>query len=149
MTLSIEQKRLVQSTFVKVALIADRASELFYKRLFEIDPTTKPLFAKTDMYEQGRKLMQMIGSVVGGLDRLEEIVPHIQMLGKRHLAYGVKKEQYATVGQALIWTLEQGLGSDFTPEVKEERDDGNYCQGDVEYRSQVDHRVARLRNECL
>jgi uncharacterized protein YjbI with pentapeptide repeats/hemoglobin-like flavoprotein len=118
MSLSVEQKHLVQSTFVKVALIADKAAELFYARLFEIDPTTKPLFAKTNMREQGSKLMQMIGAAVSGLDNLAALVPHVEALGKRHVAYGVKKEQYETVGAALIWTLEQGLGADFTPEVK-------------------------------
>jgi hemoglobin-like flavoprotein len=119
MTLSASQKELVQSTFVKVAGIADQAAALFYNRLFEIDPSVKALFAKTDMSEQGRKLMQVIGTAVKGLDRLETIVPVVQALGRRHIDYGVKKEHYAVVGEALLWTLEKGLGPDFTSEVKE------------------------------
>jgi uncharacterized protein YjbI with pentapeptide repeats/hemoglobin-like flavoprotein len=119
MALTSSQKQLVQSTFVKVALIADQAAALFYSRLFEIEPSVQVLFAKTDMKEQGRKLMQMIGTAVSGLDRLEAIVPDVQALGKRHVAYGVKKEHYAVVGEALLWTLEKGLGADFTPEVKD------------------------------
>jgi len=118
MALTDSQKKLVQQSFVKVAVIADKAAELFYGRLFEVAPNVKPLFANTNMKEQGSKLMQMIGTAVGGLDRLEDIVPHVQALGKRHVAYGVKKEDYTPVGEALLWTLEQGLGADFTPDVK-------------------------------
>ena len=119
MSLTAEQKMLVQTSFVKVAVIADQAAELFYKRLWEIDLTTKPLFAKTEMKTQGAKVMQMIGTAVGALNSLDLLVPAVEALGKRHLAYGVTKEQYESVGQALIWTLEQGLGADFTPEVKD------------------------------
>jgi hemoglobin-like flavoprotein len=112
------QKLLVQTTFAKVTPIADAAASLFYGRLFEIDPTLRPLF-KGDMVEQGRKLMQMIGVAVNGLDRLDQLVPAVQQLGVRHATYGVKDEDYATVATALLWTLEQGLGADFTPEVKD------------------------------
>lgn len=119
MALTDEQKLMVTDSFAKVAPIAETAAELFYGRLFEIDPETKPLFKKTDMKEQGRKLMQTLATAVGALYSLEQIIPVIEDLGRRHIAYGVKKEQYATVGEALLWTLEQGLGEDFTPEVKE------------------------------
>ena len=112
-----EQKTLVQESFGKVAPIADQAAALFYRRLFELDPGVKPLF-KTDLDEQGRKLMQMIATAVNGLDDLEALVPAVQDLGRRHVAYGVKDEHYETVGTALIWTLEQGLGEDFTPETQ-------------------------------
>jgi hemoglobin-like flavoprotein len=112
------QKLLVQTTFAKVVPIADAAAALFYNRLFELDPTLKSLF-KGDMAEQGRKLMQMIGVAVNGLDRLDQIVPAVQQLGVRHVTYGVKDEHYETVATALLWTLEQGLGPDFTPEVKD------------------------------
>lgn len=119
MTLTDNEKQLVTESFTKVAPIAEQAAEMFYSHLFEIAPDTKPLFKKTDMKEQGRKLMQTLATAVGSLYRLEQIVPDIQALGKRHVAYGVTKDQYATVGEALLWTLEQGLGDDFTPEVKE------------------------------
>lgn len=112
------QKQLVQTTFAKVAPIADEAAALFYGRLFELDPSLRPLF-KTDLKEQGRKLMRMIGMAVNGLDRLDELVPAVRQLGTRHVGYGVRDEHYDTVAAALVWTLEQGLGSDFTPEVKD------------------------------
>ena len=77
------QKQLVQTTFAKVAPIADEAAALFYGRLFELDPSLRPLF-KTDLKEQGRKLMRMIGMAVNGLDRLDELVPAVRQLGMRH-----------------------------------------------------------------
>ena len=63
--------------------------------------------------------MHVIGTVVDGLNRLDQLIPAVSNLGRRHTAYGVTDEHYSSVGRALIWTLEQGLGADFTPEVKE------------------------------
>ena len=110
---------LVQSTFEKVAPIAETASELFYGRLFELSPEIKELFQNTNMETQGRMLMEMLGTAVRGLKNLEELKPAVRDLGKRHVNYGVKPEHYPVVGAALLWALEQGLGNDFTPEVKE------------------------------
>jgi len=98
--------------------ISDKAAELFYGKLFELDPSLKPLF-KGDMKEQGEKLMKMINTAVNGLDQLDQIVPAVQQLGVRHVNYGVKDKEYDTVGAALLWTLETGLGDAFTDEVKE------------------------------
>jgi hemoglobin-like flavoprotein len=105
-----EQKRLVQTTFDRVVPIADTAAALFYQRLFELDPAARALFT-TDLTEQGRKLMQMIGVAVRGLDRLDELVPAVRDLGTRHVAYGVTDGHYETVGAALLWTLERGARS--------------------------------------
>jgi len=116
--LTERKKRLVQSSFTKVAPIADKAAEIFYAKLFQMNPEVKPLF-KGDMKEQGAKLMSMISTAVNGLDNLEAIVPAVQNLGKGHVAYGVKASHYDTVGGALLYTLETGLGEDFTAEVKD------------------------------
>lgn len=97
--------------------IAEKAAELFYGKLFELDPELKPLF-KGDMKEQGAKLMKMINTAVNSLDRLGEIVPAVQDLGRRHIKYGIKDADYDVVGEALIWTLDAGLGDAFTEEVK-------------------------------
>lgn len=113
-----DQKLLVQKTFEMVAPIAEVAAGLFYGRLFEVDPSLKPLF-RGDIKDQGKKLMATIKIAVQSLDRLEALVPVVQALGRRHLAYGVRDEHYDTVGGALLWTLEKGLGEAFTPEVKE------------------------------
>ncbi len=107
----------VQSSFAKVVPIADVAADLFYRRLFEIAPEVKPLF-HGDMREQGRKLMTTLGVVVNGLKNLDAIVPAARALAIRHVGYGVKAADYAPVGEALIWTLEKGLGAEFNAEVK-------------------------------
>jgi len=112
-----QDKKLVQESFAKVAPIADQAAALFYQTLFTMDPSLSALF-KGDMVEQGRKLMKMIAAAVNALDRLESVVPAVQMLGMRHVDYGVRPEHYDTVGAALIETLEKGLGDAFTPEVE-------------------------------
>ncbi len=108
---------LVKDSFRKVQPIADQAAALFYARLFELDPSLRPLF-RGDLEEQGRKLMAMISMAVASLDRLDTLVPAVRQLGARHGAYGVRNEHYATVGTALLWTLEKGLGPAFTPEVR-------------------------------
>ena len=113
-----EQASLVQDSFRLVVPIKDQAAGLFYGRLFEIDPGTRPLFAGTDLAEQGAKLMATLGFVVGGLKRPEQVVPAAQALARRHLGYGVVAAQYASVGEALLWTLRRGLGGAFTPEVE-------------------------------
>jgi hemoglobin-like flavoprotein len=107
---------LVQSSFAKVAPIADTAAQLFYARLFEIAPSVKPLF-HGDMAEQRRKLMTALGVVVKGLTNLQAVAPIAQALAVRHVAYGVKAADYAPVGEALLWTLQQGLGEAYTPQV--------------------------------
>jgi len=119
MSITLEQKKLVQETWEKVVPIAETSAELFYGRLFEIDPELKPLFKQTDMKEQKMKLLQMLGMAVKGLDNLEQLVPAVENLGRRHVGYGVKDSHYDTVGDALLWTLEKGLGEAFTPEVME------------------------------
>jgi hemoglobin-like flavoprotein len=112
------QKMLVRDSFEKVLPIAEDAAALFYSRLFELDPSLKHLF-KGNLREQGRKLMSAIQVVVTSLNRLEKIVPTVQELGRRHARYGVQPSHYQTVAEALLWTLEQGLGEAFTPETKD------------------------------
>lgn len=112
------QITLVQSSWELVKPISDQAATLFYGRLFELDPSLKPLF-KGDISEQGKKLMQTLGVAVSSLTKLETILPVVQDLGRRHVDYGVPDESYQTVGQALLWTLEQGLGEAFTTELKD------------------------------
>lgn len=112
-----EQIQLVRSSFAKVAAIQDEAAVLFYRRLFELDPSLRPLF-KGDMTAQGARLMAALRGIVGSLDQLERVLPALRELGRRHAAYGVRPEHYATVGEALIWTLEQGLGAAFTRETR-------------------------------
>ena len=111
------QIRLVQESFKKVAPVAELAADLFYARLFELDPQLRLLF-KSDMKRQGMSLMAMLTSAVRGLDKPEALVPVLKSLGRRHVVYGVKDGHYATVGQALLDTLEQALGPDFNDETR-------------------------------
>jgi hemoglobin-like flavoprotein len=113
-----DQKKAVQTSFAKVEPIAEAAAAMFYTRLFELDPSLRPLF-KGDMAEQGRKLMAMLSVAVRGLDRLDELVPAVKQMGARHETYGVTDAHYGTVAEALLWTLDRGLGADFTPEVRD------------------------------
>lgn len=113
-----EQVELIKTSWAKVLPISETAAEIFYGKLFTLDPELKSLF-KGDMKEQGRKLMAMINTAVNGLSDLEAIVPAVQDLGKRHVGYGVKDKDYATVGTALISTLEVGLEDAFTDEVRD------------------------------
>lgn len=113
-----EQKELVKNSWSKVTPISEVAADMFYTRLFEVYPEVKPYF-KGEMKEQGRKLMQMITLAVNGLDNLEPLLEPIKELGGKHVSYGVKAEDYDKVGETLLWTLEQGLKDEFTPETKE------------------------------
>ena len=117
--MNTQSKQLVQATWEQVAPIADTAADLFYGRLFELDPSLQRMFDRTNMHKQGKLLMQMLGAAVKGLDNLEQLIPVVEHLGQRHVGYGVQDAHYETVGSALLWTLEQGLGEAFTPEVRE------------------------------
>jgi len=110
------QIQLVQNSFTRIEPIADTAAALFYTRLFELDPSLRLMF-RGNMIEQGEKLMMTLKVVVRGLTRLESLVPAVQALGRRHAGYGVTDEHYETVAEALLWTLQQGLGEYFTPDV--------------------------------
>jgi hemoglobin-like flavoprotein len=111
-----DQVALIRHSFAKIAPIAEEAAALFYGRLFEVAPEVKPLF-HGDMREQGRKLMATLTAVVNGLADLETILPAASALAKKHVAYGVRAEHYAPVGVALLWTLERGLGEEWTPDL--------------------------------
>jgi hemoglobin-like flavoprotein len=108
---------LVQSSFAKVIPIADTAAELFYARLFELDPSLRSMF-RSDMKSQGKKLMDSLKMVVGNLRNLDRIVPGVQAMAVRHASYGVQDHHYATVGTALLDTLQKGLGDAFTDDVR-------------------------------
>ena len=112
-----EDIHLVQSTWAQVRPIAPQAAEMFYLRLFDIAPDLKALF-KIDMAVQGHRLMEMIDTAVTEMESLDRLVPTLRALGERHAGYGVKDADYDSVGAALLWTLDHGLGEAFTDEVK-------------------------------
>jgi hemoglobin-like flavoprotein len=108
---------LVQQSFEKVKPIAGIAADIFYDRLFELDPGLRRLF-KSDLSQQKHNLMTTLSFAVAGLNKPERILPAVRNLGARHIGYGVQEHHYQTVGAALLWTLAQGLGEDFTPDVE-------------------------------
>jgi len=113
------QKDIINETWQCVVPIGDTAAKLFYDRLFEIDSSLKPLFANTDLPQQRMKLLKSLNDIVDSIDNLEALLPEIQALGRRHVAYGVRDEHYDTVGAALLWALEQGLGEAWSEEASE------------------------------
>lgn len=114
--MTTEQIHIIRQTFSLIAPMPDAVAAAFYGRLFELDPSLRSMFP-TSLVDQGRKLMQVLGAAVGILNRPEQLVPVLESLGKRHAGYGVRDEHYDTVGEALLWTLRQGLGPLYTPEV--------------------------------
>jgi len=113
-----EAQRLVRESFAKIAPNAATVAAMFYDRLFILDPSLRRLF-NGNMAEQGQKLMTMIGTAVANLHQLHAILPAVQNLGRRHADYGVEPSHYDTVATALLWTLERGLGDEFTLETRE------------------------------
>jgi hemoglobin-like flavoprotein len=112
------QVDMIRTSWTAVEPIGDVAATLFYDRLFELEPALRRLFARTDMAQQKKILIQTLTVVVKSLDRLDQLVPAIEALGRRHAGYGVRADHYDTVGAALLWTLGQGLGDAFTPQLE-------------------------------
>ena len=112
------QIQLLRQTWDEVAAMGADAALLFYARLFEIDPTTRRLFAEADLTAQSNKLMTALAGVVQGLDHLEILLPTLEDLGRRHTGYGVTDAHYDSVGAALLWTLEQAMGARWSAEAE-------------------------------
>ena len=112
-----EQKKLIRDSFRRLLAEPDETAALFYARLFEQEPALRPMFQR-GMKQQGRKFMDMMDAILSCLDRLDQVVPLLWQMGKRHGGYGVETAHYAMVGAALVWTLEERLGTAFTPETR-------------------------------
>lgn len=113
-----DQIELVRTSFAKLQPVVDEAAVLFYARLFERDPSLRPLF-QTDIREQGHKLMDIIGFAVDGLDEVEKLTPTLRELGARHVQYGATEGNYDAVGDALLWTLRKALKDEYTNEMNQ------------------------------
>ncbi|MDQ7246823.1 globin family protein [Dongia sedimenti] len=110
------QIEIVKLSFGKIMPFKDQAAELFYCRLFELDPSLRLMF-KSDMTEQKQKLMVALALVVTNLEKMDSLLPAIRELGRRHKSYGVRNRHYDVVGAALLWTLEIGLGTGWNKEL--------------------------------
>jgi len=109
---------LVQASFEKVVPLGDKVPQIFYDELFTLDPSLRPMF-QSDMTEQRKMILTALSMVVRSLDKPEAIAEPVKALGKRHVTYGVKPAHFATVGSALLNTLQKGLGDEFTPELRQ------------------------------
>jgi len=109
-----EARELVVATWRQIEPASEAGAALFYERLFTLDPELRPLFDEADMGAQRRMLAQALGMAVRAADDLDAIRPALEALGRRHAGYGVEASHYDTVGAALLWTLEQGLGEAWT-----------------------------------
>ncbi len=116
--MSPEREELVRASWRKFGPMSRQWAGFFYERLFELHPESQALFRHTDMDAQGRKLMQMLDAIVEALDHPEQLVAEVAALGRRHATYGVRDGDYQSVGTALLWTLEEALGPEFTPEAR-------------------------------
>jgi hemoglobin-like flavoprotein len=114
-----ETERLVRESWTRFQPVAEPSARFFYEKLFELDPEAGRLFAHTNMEAQYGKVMRMFAEIVRTLDQPETLVAEVADLGRRHVHYGVQDSQYDSVGTALLWTLEQGLGPAFTAEIRD------------------------------
>ena len=117
--LTAEQVNIIRDTWRSIGPISNMVPQIFYDRLFEIDPSTKPLFTKTNMPGQHVKLMEALELVAENANDLDSLTPALEDLGRRHVRYGVEDKHYDSVGAALMWTLERGFGAAFTHEVRQ------------------------------
>lgn len=114
-----DQIQRVQDSFELVRPIRAEAAALFYGRLFALAPSARALFAGADLRAQGEKLLGALGFVIAALKRPGAVFAAVADLARRHAGYGVRERHYESVGEALLWTLEQGLGAAFTPELRD------------------------------
>jgi hemoglobin-like flavoprotein len=91
--------------------------DLFYARLFETLPETRPLF-RGDMAQLKHKFIATLAVIVGSLDNMTGLLSVIGKLAKDHVHYGVDASHYEPVGRALFWSMEQGLGAHWAPDVE-------------------------------
>ena len=115
--MNAEQIRLVRETWKLILPMRAAVAELFYSKLFELEPRLRPLF-KSDLERQGEKLIAMLDAAVRGLDHPHVLGPALKDLGQRHVRYGASENDYGTVAVSLLWTLEQSLGAAFTVDAQ-------------------------------
>ena len=113
-----EQVRLVQASFTPLLPMAEAIGEMLYSRIFELAPEARDLF-EDDIRPQVKRLMAAVKVAIDGLSRVDEVAPFLVRLGAQHARYDVRPEHFTVGGEALLWTLEQGLGDSFTAELRD------------------------------
>jgi len=129
--LSPQHERLIQETWARFEPMAADHARFFYDKLYELDPDSRALFATTNMDEQRHRLMESIGYLIGEIGNPDVFVTELVALGRRHSAYGVRDSDYDAAGVALLWTLEQALGADFTPDIRDAWNEAYHAMASV------------------
>jgi len=106
---------IVRSDWEKVERAGEAAATLLYDRLFSLDRRIRLLFP-LDLEEQKLKVIRMLGAAIHGLSNPDVLLPILRLLGRKHVAFGVREEHYAMLADALIWTLRQALAGAFDEE---------------------------------
>ena len=112
-----EQKALLLASYQRLAPMSETAAQLFYSRLFELDPSLRSLF-KSDFRDQSVKFMDMLRVAVAELEHPDKLDRALRELAVRHAGYGVREEHYDMVGESLLWAIEKALGRSAGPELK-------------------------------
>lgn len=112
------QIALVRRTWRRATPVSERVAEVFYERLFELDPGVRALFVGIDLRDHGRKLTQTLTAIVGLLDQPEELLDAVGALGRRHASHGVGWRHYGMAADALFTALECCLGTGFDPDAR-------------------------------
>jgi hemoglobin-like flavoprotein len=112
-----EQVHLIRKSYAELSRHDHIAALVFYRRLFEIDPSLRPMFVN-DIEQQAKKLIDMLGALIAMLERPLGLDMELRAMGARHAGYGVKDDHYATVAEALLDMLAEVLGDKFTAETK-------------------------------
>lgn len=112
------QRILIRASWELMRPTAVHVADLFYDRLFELDPSLEGLFPE-ELAAQRPRFMNAVGAAVAGLDDIESLRPALQDIGRQNLSHGVQPDHYDTLGQALLWTFEQSLAEQFTPAMKD------------------------------
>ncbi|MBI4890580.1 MAG: hemin receptor [Acidobacteria bacterium] len=115
--MTFAQKQMIRDSYEQIRTFDEAVFLLFYGRMFELDPTIRPMF-RHDMKEQAKKLIQTLDLVVDSLDRMEALKPRLAELGRSHAGYGVKPHHYETLAAALLWAFGQALSAGFPAEVR-------------------------------
>lgn len=116
--MSPDQVHLIRKSFAELSRHDHVAALVFYRRLFEIDPSLRPLFVG-DIEQQAKKLIDMLAALISMLERPLGLDMELRAMGARHADYGVKDGHYAMVGGALMDMLAEVLGAKFTPATRE------------------------------
>jgi hemoglobin-like flavoprotein len=115
--LTENQRRLIRETAAALRSEAKPVSVLFYRKLFELDPSTRHMF-HTDLAAQGQKLIDTLDEVVASLDDFGTMRDRLRLLGRQHAGYGVTPRHYDVASRALIWTLGRAV-DDFTDDTRD------------------------------